>query len=158
MPLDASQLSPAVLQQLAVQQQGAAGGDNTTAILQQLAQDPQAMAAALQQMGIQVTAEQLMQVAENWIDGAASKAANGGKDVEAAAAEDEGGEEVDAEAPAPAPSVPRGAAPPTPAGGGAPAGMTTEDMISMALDAEDVPTRGTVSMKRGAPRGRASAR
>lgn len=134
-PVDMSMIPPQIQQQLAAQA-GARGPQDIQAILVQLAQDPQALAQALQQFGINVTPEQLQAVAEDWVDQAASRAAGetpeGDEDVaDATDADGEGDGDV---APSSGAGVPSGAA-------GMGDGMTPEDMVSMAMEAEDMPVQ-----------------
>jgi hypothetical protein len=75
MPADMSQIPPQMLQALQQQQQAGASGVNIGDMLQQLMQmSPDEVATVLQQMGIQVTPEQVQTAAENWVDQAADDA------------------------------------------------------------------------------------
>jgi hypothetical protein len=73
MPVDMSQI-PVGTQQALAAQQGAISTTDMEAVLAQLAQDPEQLAQAMQALGLNVTPEQLMQVAEDWQDQAADKA------------------------------------------------------------------------------------
>ena len=84
-----TQLSPQVLQ--ALQQQQGAGAVDIGDMLQQLmAMSPEEVAATLQQMGIQVSPEQVQSAAENWVDQAADDAS--GNPAQPSTQADDGGE------------------------------------------------------------------
>jgi len=89
MPQMQTQLSPQVLQ--ALQQQQGAGAVDIGDMLQQLmAMSPEEVAATLQQMGIQVSPEQVQSAAENWVDQAADDAS--GNPAQPSTQADDGGE------------------------------------------------------------------
>ena len=70
--LDTSRLPPQAMQML--QQQQGAGADIGDMLQQLMAMSPEEVATVLQQMGIQVTPEQVQSAAENWVDQAADSA------------------------------------------------------------------------------------
>lgn len=73
MPDVPQNIPPQVLQALQQQQQGMSGGD-ITSILAQLAQmSPDELSAALQQLGVNISPQQLVGAAENWLEDAADK-------------------------------------------------------------------------------------
>lgn len=98
MPVDMSQIPPQTQQALAASQ-GVTDPSQMEAILAQLAQDPEALAAAMQQLGINVTADQLHQIAEDWVDQAADNAS--GTNPDAAEQQSTQAEGDDAESDAP---------------------------------------------------------
>lgn len=72
---DTSQIPPQIMQAMMQQQQSGASGPDIGDMLQQLMQmSPDEVATVLQQMGIQVTPEQVHDAAENWVDKAADDA------------------------------------------------------------------------------------
>jgi len=91
MPVDMSQmqtqLPPQVMQ--ALQQQQGAGADAGDMLQQLMQMSPDEVAAVLQQMGIQVTPEQVQTAAENWVDQAAEDASG---NAASPAQADDGGE------------------------------------------------------------------
>jgi hypothetical protein len=110
MPDMPTNIPPQVLQALQQQSAGMSGGDMTN-ILAQLAQmSPDELSAALQQLGIQVPPEQLVNAAENWLEAAAGKQAAGGEeDTETATTTEPVAEGDDTEeAPTPTPQVAAG--------------------------------------------------
>lgn len=69
---------PPQIQQLLMQQFGARSGDDVKAVVAQLAQNPELLAATLQKLGVNIDAEgavELQQQAQGWIDQAASEQA-----------------------------------------------------------------------------------
>lgn len=76
MPVDMSQI-PVGTQQALAAQRGAISTTDMEAVLAQLAQNPEQLAQAMQALGLNVTPDQLMQVAEDWQESAAEKAGGG---------------------------------------------------------------------------------
>ena len=83
-----SQLPPQVMQ--ALQQQQGAGADVGDMLQQLMKMSPDEVAAVLQQMGIQVSPEQVQTAAENWVDQAAEDAS--GNPAQPSTQADDGGE------------------------------------------------------------------
>lgn len=80
---DTSQIPPQILAALQQQQQAGASGVDVGDMLQQLMQmSPDEVASVLQQMGIQVSPEQVHSAAENWVDQAADDVSGSSPDDE----------------------------------------------------------------------------
>jgi len=82
---DMPNIPPQILAALQQQQQAGASAPDIGDMLQQLMQmSPDEVATVLQQMGIQVTPEQVQSAAENWVDQAADSASGSNPDDETA--------------------------------------------------------------------------
>lgn len=83
MPDIPQNIPPQVLQALQQQQQGMSGGDITNILAQLAEMSPDELANALQQLGVQVQPDQLVDAAQNWLESAGDKQTGASADEEA---------------------------------------------------------------------------
>lgn len=136
---------PVETQQAVAAQQGATNQSDMTTILATLAQDPQALAAAMQQLGLDVTAEQLQEVAEDWVERSADDLVGDEEAEDSGSAESEpqpaaAGDDVESDAEGPPADTASASPAPTDAE------MTDADAMAAEASAAGVPSMPNPAM------------